>query len=334
MRSKILSRVVVLSLLATVSLLPVPSNACTSIFLKGSDGGVVYGRTLEMGFPLNSELIIIPHNLSFQGVGVDGKSGSGLKWNAKYASVGMNAVGLDLFADGMNERGLTGSMQNLPNSSKFQTPTAAESSQTISSAQLLTYVLTNFANVDEIKAGLPKLKVIGVPIKSFGNQVPLQHFGFHDASGRSIVVEYLEGQLVITDNPTGALTNDPPFQEQLKSIGDYANLSQDEKPPVVINGTSFSPPSSGSGLHGLPGDYLSPSRFIRAVFLTNSVPANYTTAQMANAAWHILGSFDIPPGSITLPPNNPYGGRRRWTRGVRMDCGRRNEENDLQRQNV
>ena len=116
------------------------------------------------------------------------------------------------------------------------------------------------------------------------------------------------GGRAITDNPTGALTNDPPFQEQLKSIGDYANLSQDEKPPVVINGTSFSPPSSGSGLHGLPGDYLSPSRFIRAVFLTNSVPANYTTAQMANAAWHILGSFDIPPGSITLPPNNPYGG--------------------------
>ena len=27
-----------------------------------------------------------------------------------------------------------------------------------------------------------------------------------------------------------------------------------------------------------------------------------------NTAWHILGSFDIPPGAITLPASNPYGG--------------------------
>jgi choloylglycine hydrolase len=29
---------------------------------------------------------------------------------------------------------------------------------------------------------------------------------------------------------------------------------------------------------------------------------------MSAAAWHILGSFDIPPGSVTLPATNPYGG--------------------------
>lgn len=308
MHCKSLSRAVAISLLATIPLFPAPGNACTSIFLKASDGGVVYGRTMEMGFPLHSELVVVPRNFAFQGAGVDGKNGSGLNWTARYAAVGMNAVGVDLLTDGMNEKGLTGSMQNLPNSSKYQNPTPAESSQSLSSAQLLTYVLTNFATVDEVKAGLPQIKVIGVPIQSFGDQVPLQHFGIHDASGKSIVVEYLDGQLVITDNPTGAMANDPPFRDQLKNIGNYANLSKDEKPAVVINGTSFNPPSSGSGLHGLPGSYLSPDRFIRAVFLSNSVPASYTTAQMTNAAWHVLGSFDIPPGSITLPANNPYGG--------------------------
>jgi choloylglycine hydrolase len=29
---------------------------------------------------------------------------------------------------------------------------------------------------------------------------------------------------------------------------------------------------------------------------------------MVNAAWHITGSFDIPPGAITLTADNPYGG--------------------------
>ncbi|HAT39656.1 MAG TPA: hypothetical protein DCW35_07055 [Polynucleobacter sp.] len=57
-----------------------------------------------------------------------------------------------------------------------------------------------------------------------------------------------------------------------------------------------------------PGDYLSTSRFIRAVFLSRSVPTNFTTAQASAAAGHILGSFDIPPGAVTLPASNPYGG--------------------------
>ena len=53
---------------------------------------------------------------------------------------------------------------------------------------------------------------------------------------------------------------------------------------------------------------MSPSRFIRALFLSKSVPASYSTEKMVNAAWHITGSFDIPPGAITLTADNPYGG--------------------------
>lgn len=94
----------------------------------------------------------------------------------------------------------------------------------------------------------------------------------------------------------------------MNNIGNYANLTNVEKNPLVINGASYAPPSSGSGLHGLPGDYLSPSRFIRALFLTKSAPTTYSTSQQTNTAWHILGSFDIPPGAISLPATNAYGG--------------------------
>ncbi|WP_114662761.1 linear amide C-N hydrolase [Polynucleobacter necessarius] len=104
------------------------------------------------------------------------------------------------------------------------------------------------------------------------------------------------------------MTNDPAFREQLDTIGNYANLTNVERNALVINGASFVPLSSGSALHGLPGDYLSPSRFIRALFLTKSVPTNKTTAQQTNTAWHSLGSFDIPPGAISFPATNAYGG--------------------------
>ena len=301
-------KIVAASVSATLAFTPLISNACTSFALKGSDGGYVYGRTMEFGMPLKSELITIPKNYALKGIGIDGQYGSGRGWSTKYAVAGMNPLGLPELVDGMNEKGLMGGVLNLPNSAQYQAVSSAESSESISSLQVLTYALTNFATVDEVKAGLQKIKVNGAKLAQYGNNTPLVHYTFHDANGKSIAVEYLKGQLTITDNPTTVMTNDPPFQDHLNEIGNYANLSNVEKPSVKINGATFKAPSSGTGLHGMPGDFLSPSRFIRALFLSNSVPSSFTNAQMSEAAWHILGSFDIPPGSVTLPASNPYGG--------------------------
>jgi len=242
------------------------------------------------------------------GVGVDSKPGSGLGWTTKYAVAGMNGLGLPVILDGMNEKGLVGGLLNAPNTAMYQAVAPADSAKSIASVQILVYALTNFATVDEVKAGFQKIYVNRSVIPAFHNQSAPVRMTLHDAKGKSIVIEYLKGELVITDNPTGVMTNDPAFRDQLNNIGNYANLTNVERNPIVINGTSYVPPSSGSGLHGLPGDYLSPSRFIRALFLSKSVPTNYTTVQQTNTAWHILGSFDIPPGAISLPATNAYGG--------------------------
>lgn len=308
MKQKMIKKVVAASISATLAFAPLVSNACTSFLLKGSDGGYVYGRTLEFGMPLHSEFMTIPRAQQLKGIGVDGKYGTGLNWTTKYAAAGMNGFTLPEFMDGMNEKGLTGGVLNFPNSASYPVVTQADSGNSINAAQVLTYVLTNFATVDEIKLGLQKIKVNGAKLAVYNNNEPKAHYTFHDANGKSIVVEYLKGDLVITDNPVTVMTNDPPVGDLLKTIGEYANLSKVEKPPLVINGATFAAPSSGNGLHGLPGDSLSPSRYIRAIFLSNSVPTNFTSAQMSDAAWHILGSFDIPPGSVTLPASNPYGG--------------------------
>lgn len=308
MKHKLIKKILAVSVSVGLGIAPLASNACSSFLLKGADGGVAYGRSLEFGFPLNSQLTSIPRTFSMQGVGVDGKAGTGLNWTTKYAAVGMNAVGWPALVDGMNEKGLIGGMFNAPNSAVFQVVAPADSANSISSAQVVTYVLTNFASVSEIKAGLGNIKVNRSPVGAYNNQIAAVHFSFHDASGQSVVVEYLNGDLVVSDNPVGVLTNDPPFREQLNNIGNYLNLTKVEKPPLVINGATFSAPSSGSGLHGLPGDYLSPSRFVRAVFLSDAVPKSFTVEQMEAAAWHVLGSFDIPPGAVTLPATNPYGG--------------------------
>jgi choloylglycine hydrolase len=308
MTQKIIHKIVAASLSVTLAFAPLVSNACTSFLLKGSDGGYVYGRTLEFGLELGSQLMTLPRGYQLKGIGTDGKFGSGLNWTTKYAVAGMNGLNVPIFFDGMNEKGLIGGILNFPISASFPTVAEADSASSINASQVLTYALSNFSTVDEVKVGLRNMKVNGAKVAFYGNQVPAAHFTFHDANGKSIVVEYLKGHLVITDNPVGVMTNDPPFQDQLTNIGNYSNLSKVEQPPRVINGATFPAPSSGNGLHGLPGDFLSPSRFIRALFLSDSVPKTFTTAQMDAAAWHILGSFDIPPGAVTLPASNPYGG--------------------------
>ncbi len=281
---------------------------CTSFLLKGSDGGAVYGRSMEFGMPLNSQLMISPRGYACQGVGIDGKAGTGLNWTSKYAVAGMNILGLPTYADGMNEKGLVGGLLNAPFTAQYQDVSQADSANSINSSQILLYALTNFATVDEVKAGLKKIFVNCSTVAQYKNQTPPVRVPLHDAEGNSIVIEYIKGQLVITDNPTHVCTNDPVLSEQFNNIGNYANLTNIELKPLVINGSTYQSPSSGNGLHGLPGDYLSPSRFIRALFLSKSVPTSYTTEKMVNAAWHITGSFDIPPGAITLTADNPYGG--------------------------
>lgn len=305
---KTFKKLIATTMMFGIACTPLGSYACTSFLLKGSDGGNVYGRTMEFGLPLKSQLTLIPKNTAMLGVGVDSKPGTGLNWTAKYTAAGMNGLGLPVLVDGMNEKGLVGGLLNAPNTAVFQAVPAADSAKSIASVQILTYALTNFATVEEVKAGFQKILVNRSIIPAFHNQSAPIRMTLHDASGKSIVIEYLKGELVITDNPTGVMTNDPAFREQLNTIGNYANLTNVERNALVINGASYVPPSSGSGLHGMPGDYLSPSRFIRAIFLSKSVPTNYSTTQRLNAAWHILGSFDIPPGAISLPATNAYGG--------------------------
>jgi len=281
------------------------SEACTSFIVKSSDSSYVYGRTLEFGVNLESVPIAIPRNFDYHGTGVNGQAGK--TWKTKYGAIGMNGIHLPILVDGVNEKGMTGGMLYAPNTAQYQDVTPQQSANSIASYEMLTYALTNFATVDEVKAGFQKIMINKTGHAPFKGTVPI-HMTLHDATGKSIVIEYNGGKLFIYDNPTGVMTNDPNFAYQLANIGQFANLSPKESNPLQVNGATFTPPSSGSGLHGIPGDSLSPSRFIRALFYSMSAPTNATADKQVALVFHILNNFDIPPGSIQLSAANPYGG--------------------------
>ena len=55
---------------------------------------------------------------------------------------------------------------------------------------------------------------------------------------------------------------------------------------------------TGAGLHGLPGDFTPPSRFVRAAIFAQAATPNATADDAVLAAFHILNQFDIPKGSV------------------------------------
>lgn len=272
--------------------------ACTSFLLSGSDGGYVYGRTMEFGMDLESKVIAVPRQFEMQGTGIDGTAGSGLAWTTKYAAVGASAFGMPIIVDGMNEKGLVGGLLYAPNISQYQEVSPEDSDQSLASYEMLTFALTNFATVDEARDGFTEILVNQAPQEKLGI-VPL-HVTLHDASGNSIVIEYIDGELQVSDNPIGVLTNAPRFDWHLTNLGNYVGLSTGDPGKMEIGSATFSSPSSGGGMTGLPGDFSSPSRFVRAALMTKNAPTDRTTEQQVATAFHFLNNFDIPPGMVAL----------------------------------
>jgi choloylglycine hydrolase len=292
---------------AVVALSTPAANACTSFLLKADNGEFVYGRTLEFALMLHSKLIVVPRGYENKGVGPDGKVGSGRVYKAKYAATGMNALDLPVVVDGINEKGLAAGMFFFPTLAKYQDVSPNEAANSIASYEVINYILTQFATVDEVKAGIQKIKVNRAELAVFKGPAPV-HYSVHDAAGNTIAIEYINGQLQVTDNPTGVMTNAPGIEWHLASLSMFATSTPGPVPPFTINGKSFPQWSTGGGQVAQPGDYSSQSRFIRAAFLAASAPKFKDAAQGLPVAFHLLNQFDIPPGAIQTLAGGSAGG--------------------------
>ncbi len=282
---------------------PKQAKACTSIALQAEDGAIVYGRTMEWGaFDLYSRVAIIPRETPFQGQTPDGTPG--LTWQTQYGVVGLDAIEKDYITDGMNEEGLVVGVLYLPGFAEFQPydPTLADIS--MSSADLANYILTKFATVDEVREGLTKIRVVPVVEPVLGEPPPL-HWTVMDSTGEAIVIQYLEGELHIFDNPLRVLTNAPSFDWHMTNLRNYINLSAVALPSRRIEDLDFAPLGAGSGLIGLPGDNTPPSRFVRAVAFTQTARETPHADETVYEVFRILDNFNLPLGSAEGPEANP-----------------------------
>ena len=289
----------ILSITILLSLSPMIADACTSFIIKTQDGSPIYGRTMEWGaFDLQSDLVLVPRNLSFTSELGGGRQG--MTWRNKFGFVAINAVKKPFVLDGMNETGLTLGVLYFPGFAEYQQLETGEESLTINNVDLSAYILGQFETVGEIKEALPKLRVIHNEDidKAFGAPSPL-HLIVTDNTGASIVIEYVGGKLNIHDNKIRVMTNGPTYDWHILNLRNYPQLRAFGGPTDrEINGVSLAPFGAGSGMLGLPGDVTPVSRFVRAVAFTQTLIPPKDADAGVNEAARILNNFDIPRGLV------------------------------------
>ncbi len=295
---KSLTRALLGAAALSAALAPLQAEACTSFLIKATNGDPVYGRTMEFGFELDSSAIVIPRKLEIGATGPDGKPGSGMTWTGKYAAIGLNGFDLPVLIDGMNEKGLTGGMLYFPGYASYTPAASAKADRAMASWDFLTWALTNFATVEEVKAALDGITITDVKEAALGFTPPL-HYTLHDASGASIVIEPVDGgTLKVYDNPFGVMTNAPEFSWHLTNLKNYVKLSSYNAPPLELDGQTIDSFGQGSGMLGIPGDATPPSRLIRVLAYTMSAVPVASGPESVRLAEHIVNNFDIPIGWV------------------------------------
>ena len=251
------------------------------------DNSSLFGRTLDLHCSYGEGVVVTPRNFPLNFLYEKNPS-------AHYAIVGAAIIkdNVPLYYDGVNEWGLCAAGLNFPHSARYKKPSAEM--KNIASFELIPYILSTCKNVREAKRALSK---INITADSFGENLsatPL-HWIIADKGG-AIVAEPVDSGLVIYDDPFCVLANEPPFPYHLYNVRGYMGLSPNEPKNTLAPRAELSPYSNGTGAMGLPGDFSSPSRFVRAIFTKSHCKSQ--NGDDVCRFFHIANTLSVPSGCV------------------------------------
>jgi choloylglycine hydrolase len=175
----------------------------------------------------------------------------------KYGFVGLDGLDFEVYLDGMNEKGLAVGGFYHPGFAEYQKYDPAKASDCMGPGDVIAYLLSTCATVEEAKAAIAEVRVTAVVAPVIG-MAPPAHFLVTEPSGKAAVIEYLKGELKLFDAPLGVITNAPTYDWHEINLRNYLNLSAVALPSKKIEEMNFAPLGGGSGMIGLPGDFTPP----------------------------------------------------------------------------
>lgn len=251
---------------------------CTAASFKNENA--YFGRTLDYEFSYGEKVTITPRNypFEFRHLGLN---------NNHYAIIGMAHIHNDypMYYDAMNECGLGMAGLNFVGNAEYSD--VVNEKENVAQFELISYILSTCKNVLEAKAMFRKINIVKTPYNEYYPAAKL-HWILRDKEDNCIVVESMKDELHIYDNPTGCMTNNPPFNYQIQNLKNYIALNNDEPISSFSFDNSFY--SRGMGSIGLPGDLTSQGRFVRVAYTAHFSTAPLDENASVNQFFHILES--------------------------------------------
>ena len=272
---------------------------CTGVRFTDDKGNLYFGRNLDWIFDFGQNVVISPTNYShtYEYLG---------PMKNKYALIGMGIVsdGIPLYFDCGNTEGLACGGLNFPGYADYADPAGIDGKTNIASYEFPLWVCSQFKTVDEVEAVLKDTVINSKPVND-KFQASMLHWLIAD-SERSIVVEYTKDGMQIFHDEVDVLANQPGFNWHTENLRNYMNVSNAWIDNVTWREHTMAPFGSGVSMRGIPGDYYSPSRFVRAAYLNANYPVQSGENANVGRLFHILGGVSMIKGAAKMDDKGDF----------------------------
>ena len=172
---------------------PIKPVGCSTLTVKTPEDDVMMARNFD--YPYGTALIMhtIPDE-GYESITTFSTDFFGFGENYKpegFRNQYMALAGMFMALDGLNEKGLAIAVLDAGDKVVTRQDTSKPDLTTTTAVQ---YLLKNAANIDEALALLKTSDMNSDPGSAY-------HFSMADATGRSVAVEYVENQMVVTESP-------------------------------------------------------------------------------------------------------------------------------------
>ena len=260
---------------------------CTAVSYKNGDA--YFGRNLDLERGYGEGVVITPRRYLLPMRKVQTLPNH-------YAMIGMATIAdnFPLYFDATNEKGLSMAGLNFPGNAVYHD--CVPGKDNIAPFELIPWVLGQCASVAEAKQLMSRMNLANI---SFSEQLPASplHWMISDKNF-SIAIESLADGLHVYDDPFEVLTNNPPFDYHRINMSNYMSLHAGPADNHFRENAHLHNYSLGMGAIGLPGDFSSASRFVRAFFVKENSGAARDEASSINQFFHILNAVAMPKGCV------------------------------------
>lgn len=282
---------------------------CSALSWVSEDGKHLWGRNLDFNrLAEGTQITFAPRGTQYYTCGceLEHSAKPESKRSARYAAIGTGLLfppAVPVLYEGVNEKGLMGGQLYYRGFAQYA-PQGASGRLPLQPPFLVSHCLAQCASVEEV-AELVQTQVTLVSVPLLGAVPPL-HWSFSDRTGETIVIEPDEDGLHVYRNTIGVMTNSPGYPWHRTNLLTCAGLRDLDYGVVEYADDRQEQCFSGSGAQGLPGDWSSPSRFVRLAFLRKHAVKAEKEEEAVARMLHLFQSAAFPLGAVRVSePGEP-----------------------------